>query len=71
MTSRTVFHLDCTPSIPGCGSECGSCVGAMESALGSDPAATVRRLSSRDEEEGVSDPRPGIVRDQWRRLRNG
>ena len=34
MTSRTVFHLDCTPVIPGCGFTCGRCVGEMEAVFG-------------------------------------
>ena len=31
MTSRSAFHLDCTPVIPECGFECAKCIEEMES----------------------------------------
>jgi hypothetical protein len=34
MTSRTAFHLDCTPVIPECGFKCGKCVEEMKSVFG-------------------------------------
>jgi len=34
MTSRTVFHLDCTPVIPECGFNCGKCIEEMKSVFG-------------------------------------
>jgi len=34
MTSRTAFHLDCTPIIPACGFKCGKCIGEMKSVFG-------------------------------------
>ncbi len=34
MTSRTAFHLDCTPVIPECGFNCGKCVEEMKSVFG-------------------------------------
>ena len=34
MTSRTAFHLDCTPVIPECGFNCGRCIDEMASIFG-------------------------------------
>jgi len=34
MTSRTVFHLDCTPIIPACGFSCGKCIAEMKAVFG-------------------------------------
>ena len=34
MTSRSVFHVDCTPVIPECGFKCGKCIEEMESVFG-------------------------------------
>ncbi len=31
MTSRSAFHLDCTPMIPECGFNCASCIEELES----------------------------------------
>jgi hypothetical protein len=37
MTTRTAFHLDCTPIIPACGFNCGRCVGEMKTVFGGTP----------------------------------
>ncbi len=34
MTSRTTFHLDCTPVIPECGFQCATCIEEMKSVFG-------------------------------------
>ena len=34
MTSRTAFHLDCTPIIPACGFNCGKCIEEMKAVFG-------------------------------------
>ena len=34
MTSRTAFHLDCTPIIAECGCKCGKCIEEMKSVFG-------------------------------------
>ncbi len=34
MTSRSAFHLDCTPIIPECGFNCGKCIEEMTSVFG-------------------------------------
>jgi len=34
MTSRTAFHLDCTPIIPACGFNCGKCIDEMKAVFG-------------------------------------
>ncbi len=34
MTSRTAFHLDCTPIIPACGVNGGRCIGEMKAVFG-------------------------------------
>jgi hypothetical protein len=40
MTSRTAFHLDCTPIIPACGFACGRCVGEMTTVFGATPGVS-------------------------------
>jgi hypothetical protein len=34
MTSRSAFHLDCTPVIPACGFKCAKCIEEMKSIFG-------------------------------------
>jgi hypothetical protein len=34
MTSRTAFHLDCTPIIPACEFNCARCIEEMETVFG-------------------------------------
>ena len=34
MTSRTAFHLDCTPIIPECGFTCAKCIEEMKTVFG-------------------------------------
>ena len=34
MTSRTAFHLDCTPVLAECGCKCGRCLEEMKSVFG-------------------------------------
>jgi hypothetical protein len=34
MTSRTAFHLDCTPIIPACGFNCAKCIEEMKTLFG-------------------------------------
>ena len=40
MTSRSAFHLDCTPVIPECGFTCAKCIGEMESVFGRTPGVS-------------------------------
>jgi hypothetical protein len=37
MTSRTAFHLDCTPTLGECGCKCGRCIEEMKSVFGRMP----------------------------------
>ncbi len=37
MTSRTAFHLDCTPVIPACGFKCAKCIEEMKLVFGRTP----------------------------------
>lgn len=40
MTSRTAFHLDCTPILAECGCKCGRCIEEMKSVFGRTPGVS-------------------------------
>jgi len=40
MTTRTGFHLDCTPIIPACGFTCGKCIEEMTTVFGGTPGVS-------------------------------